>query len=571
MAQTYNSFEADKKRFRLWLAGTVFLLLLLVALGWFGRTAYRHFKERHEQAQAQAFLARGDLRSAMLSARQTLLLNPTNLPACRVMAALADLGHSPAVLDWQQRIVQNEPTIENKLQLASAALRYQNPPFPLTTQILDELPTAATNLAAYHVVAASLALSRHRLAEAETHFETATRLEPTNQFHVLNLAVLRLGGTNAAKAAQARAVLEQFRTDPELSLPALRALVVDRLAHQDATAAKVYSTQLLASSRATLGDQLQQLRILQQLGSADFTSRLLVVEQQAATNATTAAEVATWMQGNHLLTESIQWLTTLPAGMQVQQPFRLALGNAYLEKADWAALRDFAAQGNWGEMEFLRLALVARAWSQLGVPPVADSNWGSAVTETGSRYGALTMLLGLAERWQWKREQTDLLQRIVEKFPRERWAQQTLQRLYITAGDTAALQQLYVRLLELHPQEIGYKNNLAATSLLLKTNLPQSYQLAAEIYAQTPGNPDVASTYAYALHLQGRDQEGVVALQKLPSAQLAEPSVAVYYAVLLAATGHADEAASYRQIARAESRLLPEEKQLLAEAAKPPP
>jgi predicted Zn-dependent protease len=571
MAQTYNSFEADKKRFRLWLAGIFFILLVLAAVVFFGRSAYRHFKEQRDQTQAQAFLAKGDFRSAMLSARQALLLNPTNVPACRVMATLADLGHSPAVLDWQRRIVQDEPTIENKLQLASAALRYQNPPFPLATQILDELATTATNLAGYHIVAASLALSLHRLAEAETHFEIASQLEPTNQFHILNLAVVRLGGTNVAQAAQARAVLEKFRLDPELGLPALRALVVDRLAHQDTTAANDYSTQLLASSRATLADQLQQLGILQQLKSAEFTARLQAVEQQVATNASAVAEVATWMQANHLLAENIQWLTTLPAGVQAQQPFRLALANAYLENANWPALRDFASQGNWEEMEFLRLALVARAWSQLGVPQVADSNWSSAVTETGNRYGALTMLLGLTERWQWKRERMDLLQRIVEKFPRERWAQQTLERLYLADGDTADLQKLYVRLLELHPQEIGYKNNLAATSLLLKTNLPQSYQLTAEIYAQAPGNPDVASTYAYALHLQGRDQEGVAALQKLPPAQLAEPSVAVYYAVLLAATGNADAAARYRQIARAESKLLPEEKQLLEAAAKPTP
>ena len=136
--------DREKNHLWIWTAGTLIGLLLLAATGWFGRSAYRHYQEKHDLAQAQAFLASDDYRNAWLSARQTLLLNPTNVPASRIMAALADLSHSPAVLDWQQRIVETEPTIENKLTWAATGLRYQNPPFPLTAQILDELAATGT-------------------------------------------------------------------------------------------------------------------------------------------------------------------------------------------------------------------------------------------------------------------------------------------------------------------------------------------------------------------------------------------------------------------------------------------
>src|ERR1019366_614004 len=112
---------------------------MLAVAGWLGRSAYRHFKEKREQAQAQAFLAKGDYRSALLSARQTLQFNPPHVPPRPLKGRVRRASPSPSALDWQRRIVQTEPSIGNKLLLAAAGLRYQNPPFPLTAQILDEL------------------------------------------------------------------------------------------------------------------------------------------------------------------------------------------------------------------------------------------------------------------------------------------------------------------------------------------------------------------------------------------------------------------------------------------------
>jgi hypothetical protein len=57
-------------------------------------------------------------------------------------------------------------------------------------------------------------------------------------------------------------------------------------------------------------------------------------------------------------------------------------------------------------------------------------------------------------------------------------------------------------------------------------------------------------------------------LQKLKPSQLEQPSIALYYSVLLSATGKASEAAPYLQIARTKGRLLPEEKQLLTDTDK---
>jgi hypothetical protein len=100
---------------------------------------------------------------------------------------------------------------------------------------------------------------------------------------------------------------------------------------------------------------------------------------------------------------------------------------------------------------------------------------------------------------------------------------------------------------------------------LLKTNLTQAGKWAAEAYARSTNNPDVASTYAFALHMQDRDKDGLAVLQQFKPAQLERPSIALYYGVLLAAT-HNPYATTYLQIARTQGHLLPEEQRLLEQA-----
>lgn len=537
---------------------------IVIAAAHWGWPAYRQFKEKRSEVEAQTFFARGDYHNAWLSARLALLINSNNVPACRVMAGLADAAHSPATLDWCRRVVQLSPTITNKLLLASAGLRYQSPPYPLTTQILEDLSGSAAQVPDFHIVSAELALALHHLAEAQAQFETVCRLDPTNRLDQLNLAVIRLSSTDAPAAAVARAKLKQFSQDADLGPSALRSLTADRLRHNDMAGALDYSQQLLASPQASLNDRLQHLGILKRLQSPELAGQLNALQKQSATNALMTAQTASWMAANGFLTEATSWLIRLPDPLRSQAPVRLALVDCYLAGENWRALRDFTSKGSWAELEFLRLAFLSRAWSQLGEPVMADGDWNSAVSRAGNQLGALNALLELAGRWGMKSQQEDLLWRMVRRFPDAGWAQHDLELFYFASGNTRGLYQLYSERLPVSPRNVELKNNLAFTALLLKTNLTQAGRWAAENYAQAPNDPPVVSTYAYALHLQGRDQAGLAAMQKLPTATLEEPSVALYYGVLLSATGKGNEAAPYLKIAQTQGRLLPEEKQLLA-------
>lgn len=539
----------------------------LLGLWFYARPAYKHYREAQALKQADSFLTKGDYRSASLSARQALGVNPRNLKACRIMAELAERSRSPAVLDWRRRIVELAPTVQNKLMLASTALRAQGPPYPLATQTLDELKDSAGDVAAYHTVLAELALRLKTPAEAIAQFEQASRLEPSNESHQLNVAVLQLQSTNAGTASAARATLERLSASTNVGAVALRWLVADSLVRDDLSTAARLSTQLLADPRSLPDDRFQHLTILQRSRSPEFNACLSALQRNALTNAAQVYGVSAWMIGHGLTGDAQAWLTGCPAKLRTEQPVPLALTDCCLSRKDWPGLDSLLQEQKWGDLEYLRFAFLSRAAGGLNQKLGAEANWRNAVRLAGDRLGPLTALLSMAISWGLDQAREDLLWQIGQRFPSERWALRELERLYLAGGNTYGLNKVYATMAGYAPTNFAAKNNLAATSLLLKLNLPRAHEVAKEVSAQHPEQATVTSTYAYSLHLQGRTKEGLALLQHLKPEALETPGVALYYGLLLSATGETNQAGRYLDVAR-RSNLLPEEMALAAAAVK---
>jgi len=554
------------KKIILWsVVAGVAVILGLLGLWFYARPAYRQHREIRAVEQAKSYMAKGDYRNASLSARQALGVNPRNLEACRIMADLAERSRSPSVLDWWRRVAELAPTIQNRLMLATTALRSQGPPYPLAAQTLDELKDSAGQVAAYHAISAELALRLKRPSEAVAHFEQASQLEPTNELHQLNLAVLQLQSTNAGAPLAARATLERLRASTNVGTVALRWLVAERLGRNDLSTAGKFSTQLLADPRSLPDDRLQHLTILQRSQSPEFTAYLGALKKNALTNAAEVYGISTWMVGHGLACECLAWLTNCPAKLRAEQPVPLALVDCYLATKDWQGLETSLQAQKWGDIECLRFAFLSRATAELNQKLAAEAHWRTAVRLAGDRLGPLTALLGIAASWAPQQAREDLLWQIAQRFPRERWALSELERLYSAAGNTHGLNKVYSTMASYAPKNFAAQNNLTATSLLLKLNLTQAHELAKEVFAQHPDQAIVTSTYAFSLHLQGRTKEGLAVLQKLKPEALETPSVALYYGLLLSATGETNQASKYLVIAK-KADLLPEEKALAAEA-----
>jgi hypothetical protein len=85
------------------------------------------------------------------------------------------------------------------------------------------------------------------------------------------------------------------------------------------------------------------------------------------------------------------------------------------------------------------------------------------------------------------------------------------------------------------------------------------------VYQKAPTNSFYQTTYAYALHLQGKDADALKIMQQLNPKALENNSVAGYYGVILKAVGDNAQAGPYLKRS-VNGQLLPEEQSLFQQA-----
>ena len=541
------------------------LLLVLGAGVWFGRPAYHGYKENRAVKQAEAFLQQGDLRNANLSLRIALALNSSNLTANLMMANLMEQGQSPAAIFYRKRVWEIQPTLTNKLFLAACALRYEKPPFPMTSALLREMSGAGETNTQYHLVASQFALRLNQLTNAESHLQSAAKLAPTNLLHQLNLATVRLQSADTNTASAARRDLAALTSDPALGLPALRSLTADSVTRHDALGAAEYGRKLGSHPQATLDDRLLELTALDEAKAPGFPETLARVQSECKTNSITLAQLVSWMNGHGQARPALDWLATLPAPIRETLPAPLAEADCYMTLRDWAGLQARLVGHRWEEQDFLRLGMLARALREQNQSEMAGRNWRLSLNAAKTRPEQLLVLLQIVRGWGWEDETKDLLWAIVERMPTEEWPLQILERGYAAKEDSDGLYRVYQTLLEKHPESSLFKNNVATMGLLLGRNKARSVVLAREAYDASKTNAMIASTYAFALHTEGKTADALKLLQTFPETELQRPEVALYYGVLLASAGEKGKAEGYFAVAE-KGKPLPQEKALMNEA-----
>ncbi len=551
--------------------------IIIIIIGCFvillGGLAAHHFykvrKEAHLITMAQQFLAKSDEQNAMFCLRTVLRSNPKNVAALGMMANIYTAQHSPFALAFRKLVVELNPnSMEDKLLMAQTALIMGD--YRSATNVLSFVGVEGKKTAEFHNVAGATAELGGQLGEAEAHYTEAMRLEPKVPAIQLNLAKVRLRGSNAAIKAEARTALSRIADDPAngiLCCVALRELMADANRSQQTQTAIALSKKLVLQTNSTFSDQLLRLNLLKQAGSAELKPALTEAQHVAAKNVVNISVLATWMAANTPLDGNLAWLRSLPPDIQTNYPTSVLIAQCLVFKPDWPGLQMWVTNSasNWGDHDFLRHAFMARALKELNLIATSDTEWQRAVTLCQNKQPNLVELYKLIAQWNWESRGEDILWDIVDKYPGDQAANKALEEILFKTGRTRPLMMLYGQQLQWASKDLSIKNNLAMCALLLDAQELKPYDLARTGYESAPDNQSYISTYAFSLYLQKKYAEALQIIEKLSPQQLKKPSISGYYGLILKANGNPTKAKPYFDIAL-KSSLLPEERKLFERA-----
>jgi len=539
--------------------------VLFIALGVVGVHFFHRWQERHLVRVSAAYLSGGDVKAATLTARRAFQMNPANADAARLIAQIADRAGDRAAVDWWRKVVDLRPNnTEDALGLVRSALRVND--LATAENTLGSFDDGAKQTAGYHAAAGRLAEMKKNPVAAEGHWARASEIAPENTAYQFQLALIRLGSNDPAKRESAQQTLERLRTDPKQRTSATRTLIIDGVAHH----AEVKRMQLLASElqsypEATLTDRLLYLEILRQLHDPGFDEYLKKLEQEVASHPAELGSLLSWMSGNETAAAGIEFSNSLPAESLGKWPVPPALAALYSSLKDWPGLERMTKKADWQPYDFLRRAYLARALRGQDQMFPSEQEWIAAQKEASAQPQSLLMLARTTAAWGWENETVDLLWILARSPETKLEALQTLYQHYLKKGDTSGLYRTLIRLVEAAPNDFILQNNLAQVSLLLGVDLERARKIATDLITKDPGNGSYISTYAFSLYTKGDVNGALQALEKLTPEQLQDPSLSVYYGVVLAAAGQKEKARELLRRAN-EANLLPEEKALVAKA-----
>lgn len=539
-------------------------LALFIGLIWGGHRAVVRLKQDRLLKQAHASFAKHDDRWAVIAAQRVFELDPKNAEACRILADVLERQGAPAAVEWRQQVLKLQPgSLDDILALARTALRIGQ--IEMAEHALEKVAPQDAKLASVHELKGEVALAQNNAATAQAEFAEALRIDPQNKRNQMNLAVAQLQSTSSEERNAASETVQKFLDDAELQKPAARALRDYGLRERDPRIALANAERLAKFPNAEFQDRLAYLHMLRQLNHPDYAVQLLDVQEEAATDPAKTYALLMWLSSTQQDVLALDWAKRLPPATLIKWPVAGAMAECYAAAKDWADLEEACRTADWGEMEYLRHAALARAFREQGKTVEAEREWNAAYKAVGSDGNKISTLQKTVARWGWKNESLELLWQLSKDPAQQIGALNALYEYYGSEGDTANLYRVSTRLTELQPDDPRMMNNVAQLALLLGVDKTRAGRLAQKVHEQEPANAAYASTFAFSLYTQGQVAEALNVFRNVDGAELRNPSIAAYYGIVLVAAGEKDKAREYLQLART-ATLLPEEKELVARA-----
>jgi Flp pilus assembly protein TadD len=516
-------------------------------------------------AAAQTSFGHGDLQSAVIACDQLLQSDPNSVEGCRLMLAINEQADSPRSIAWALKLADlSHDNPEALVKLATLGLKFGET--GIAQDALNRVPESAKGTAAMLSIQAILAVTAGEFERAESLFERARRLEPSNLNWRLDLLKLQVQFRDPAHIDSARQELEQLagNVNPAIKRDALRALLEDARGRSEPHRALAFAEKLASVPGAPLPDKLTLLKELRATSDKRFSVELAGLQRtiESSGNPGLIYQLMSWQNGQGLYRDSLDWAARLPNNLSKRLPIPVARCDALMALGDWPIVRTEVAGADWAGMNHLRFAIYARVEQVLGQTTEFQERWESAITATAGDWSALVSLANLAQRWGWQRQVIETLWLIARQPEGQHAALQQLYTFYERERNLTELYKVAKRYWEVYPKDPVAMNNVASLGLLLGEDTDQATKLAEKVYDQEPSVSAFAATYAFSMLRQDHPARALQVLQKLPQIAMADPSIGLYYGLALAATGQRDAAKAHLETALNSRRLFPEEQAL---------
>lgn len=529
----------------------------------FSNTSIKEWRARRYAERGAALARGGNVEAARMACLRALALDRNCLPATRELANLVPGGDVLNILLLRARIADLAPAdLGNLVQMASIALLANRP--DMAARAIRDLERAEGITARVLKLRTSLALVRGNDAGASVASRELLKHDPQDAVARLNAALAEIRSGVATEATE-RELKALRSSDAALgALCGLRDLAMNR---SDRQGAIEYAEAILKLPQAVFADWLLHANLVSEENPARVDELLTKLTARAGADPRALSSIAGWLR-QHGRSEAIEpWIASCEALKHDPTTTQMIRADDLMARGAWTELDALLAAQNWGSMNFIRVAAMARASRARGQNEVFTKRWKEATDPALEKLVTTRMLAELTAGWPEWSEQTDaFLWRASEHGPDYAvWALPELQRRLTERRDTFGLLRVTKAMLRLRPNSDPVRNNLAFYSLLLNTGAEGGRQTAAELYGKYPSDPAIVSTYALSLLLRDRASEALSALERLPSTARESEAIALYYALILAKTGdtqHANEALAHVH----REQLLPEEEALLKQA-----
>jgi hypothetical protein len=539
----------------------------LVAVGWYvGKPMYVSWRQGTALEQVEQFSEQDDYRNALLALRRATQSDPSDPRVWRKAAEfLARIG-SPEVVVAQRNLTRLDPNdVGLKVALVTESLRFND--LESAAEGLVMLEEGARQDAAFHRLAAAVALALGESDEMVAHLEALVEMMPQDYAARFNLAAMQVWSTDEDEVAAAGVELARLCTQPEVRVRA----ALERLKLAAVSRRAELVDQEVAFLVRTFDPRLGGLPLLRTDPNepAGWSQLIDQLKTMAANDAADAALLARWLADIGLQIEALNWIEDLDEPILADPRMSTTLLDIAAQSNDLSLIRETLESGRLGRIpsSTIALAIAARVQAAEVGTARAQATWADAVNSSATSLGGLRVLARLGGIW---REHTDAnlaLEKIVELYPREVWACEALRVNYAANEEMDLMARLYRLWAPRVPQNLKVQTTWIMLGALRNELTPDQVTRAYELWsaAEDPIDPALVLAMVAATWRTESAARAEQYFERMPVGAERESRVLLWRAIVAA---DLDDQATLRYALRNLPRedLMTEEQQILTAA-----